>query len=163
MVIVGAPVAAFVGLAGMFPNTTLGGAWESIVQLNVRCGGSLTLPPPSTWRTSSTWVPSGSDGVVNGLLHAPQLPLSSLHSKVLVVAPVKVNVLVSLDVEAGITEPAGAGGMLVKTDHMRAAPGPVLPAASTRRTRHVRLPSARPVRASGDVHATHDPASSWHS
>ena len=101
--------------------------------------------------------------MVKGLVHAAHAPPSSWHSNVLVVAPVKVNVLCVFEVDGATEPPAGAGGVPVYTVQLRVATGPALPAASARRTPHECAPSARPVSASGEVQGAHAAESSLHS
>ena len=167
---VGAAVICPVGLVGIAPNTMLGGAELSIVQVIV-CEGPI-CPAASVCRRSSVYVPAGRVGVVYGLVQTCQpagvggvgVPLNR-HSNVLDVSPVNVKLLGVSDVDDGKAPLAGATGGAVSTIHAFVAMGPVLPAASTRRAESVCVPSASvaPPAVYGDVHAPHAPLSNRHS
>ena len=92
--------------------------------------------------------------MLNGLVHVPQPPKSSLHWKPLPASPVKVA-LSAPDAVTPVGTPVTVGGLLggvVSTIQLAVAIGPTLPAASISRIFTTWPPSLRPVSDSGLVH-----------
>ena len=124
------------------------------------------LPAASTRRAESVCVPSASvaPSAVYGDVHAPHAPLSNRHSRVLPDVPV-MTAETDVDVVAPLGVPVMVGaavGATVSIAQVVDADTPALPAASTRRTATVWLPSARLLVEYGEVQAAQVPPSSWH-
>ena len=165
-----APAKAKVGFAeasksaGFVVNVgAAAGAVRSTVQVVVAAGPAL--PAASTSCTLKECEPSASVDVVRGEVHDVQAPPSSWQAYVSPLpAPVKAI--------AGVAWLSGFGGVLVNvgaldgavrsTVHVYDAADPPLPAASTRRTENVWVPSASVEVVVGEVHAVHAPASTRH-
>ena len=123
------------------------------------------LPAASTRRAASVCVPSARPLASNGDVHATHgRLLSNRHSRVLPDVPV-MTAETDVDVVAplGVPEMVGAAvGATVSIAQVVDADTPALPAASTRRTATVWLPSARLLVEYGEVQAAQVPPSSWH-
>ena len=114
--------------------------------------GAETLPAGSVARTRRVWVPSARSARDHGDEHEAHSWVSSLHSTA-AVASSTLNVTVA---EVWLVGLVGAPvmvttGAVASTVQVRAAAGPVLPAASTAYTLNVCRPGGRLPRPWGDV------------
>ena len=109
------------------------------------------LPAASVARTLTVWAPSLSAGVVHGLVHAFQAPLSTRHANVEPASvEVKANVAVASLVGSFGPEPMVVSGGVVSDGALIvhvyvAGEASVLPAASVARTLNVCEPVLSPL------------------
>ena len=111
------------------------------------------------------WLPSASVGVVAGLVHAVQAPVSTRHWNVEPASSAensKVG-LALLDGSAGTTVKELSGATVSTVQVWAAGLASTLPAPSVARTENVWLPSARRPIVSGLEHTAQAPASTLHS
>ena len=150
------------------------GGWADMV--TVPAGGVVStvhvavatgpvLPAASIRRTRSSCGPSARAERATGLVHDDQAAESSEHCADSP-APAPVNATdpdADADGSEGCDARVVAPGATVSSVHARVAAGPVLPAASTRRTRSSCGPSARASGVYVEGHAAQAPASRRHS
>ena len=146
------------------PEITAGAGGGVVSTTNERDAGVASgLPRRSVARTSRVCSPSASAGVVNGELHAANVPPSSRHSNVLALSALNVNVGV-----ASLVTPSGPESIVVLGAPVSirkacvSGVGSTLPAASVARTENVCAPSARVPVVSGEVQAANVPPSTRH-
>ena len=147
-------------------GVTVGTAVGAVVLSAHVCeAGGPWLPAASTSATRNVCVPSASTPDVHGDVHAAYAPPSMLQAYV---SPPRfppnetiavVWFVMALGALMIVGEPVGG---VVSTVQVAVVAAPVLPAASTRRTQKVWLPSASAADVNGDVHAAHAPESMRH-